>query len=303
MKLVDVLDSKSCVGNHVPVRVRPSANKKDISLRYLFYLWQIILFLRFHKYMKINKFNYSPILYNKISFGTTGRYYKSENGDEFGTNSWLFRDDIEWKTLARYEKNHFCNKNRVNIIQFASSDGSEAYTTIISLLENFPQKNAEKFFPIKAYDIDEEIVNAARSGYINTCLLDRINLQVNSDDYSKYFTDTKEILNIKRDVKLQNQKTLKASNILKNRVHFERADMYNILANLNDNSDTVLMCRNVLGYFENDRVEKFVKIVSNKLKQGSLFIIGEHDTTNSFIDRYLKENKFMYVFKHVYQKL
>lgn len=26
MKLVDVLDSKSCVGNHVPVRVRPSAN-------------------------------------------------------------------------------------------------------------------------------------------------------------------------------------------------------------------------------------------------------------------------------------
>ena len=25
MKLVDVLDSKSCVGNHVPVRLRPSA--------------------------------------------------------------------------------------------------------------------------------------------------------------------------------------------------------------------------------------------------------------------------------------
>ena len=36
MKLVDVLDSKSCVGNHVPVRVRPSANKKDLA-RGLFY--------------------------------------------------------------------------------------------------------------------------------------------------------------------------------------------------------------------------------------------------------------------------
>ena len=112
-----------------------------------------------------------------------------------------------------------------------------------------------------------------------------------------------EILNIKDDIKLQNQKTLKATNYLTNRVHFERADMYNILANLNDNSDTILMCRNVLGYFENDKIEKFVKIVSKKLNPGSLFIIGEHDTSNSFIDRYLKENKFMAVFKHVYQKL
>ena len=58
-----------------------------------------------------------------------------------------------------------------------------------------------------------------------------------------------------------------------------------------------------LGYFEDDKVEKFVKIVSNKLKQGSMFIIGQHDTSNSFIDRYLLENKFMKIFEHVYQKL
>lgn len=36
MKLVDVLDSKSCVGNHVPVRVRPSANKKTLNKECLF---------------------------------------------------------------------------------------------------------------------------------------------------------------------------------------------------------------------------------------------------------------------------
>ena len=238
-----------------------------------------------------------------IAFGTTGRYHKCPNGDEFGTNSWFFRDDMDWKRLARFEKQHFYNKNRVNIIQFASSDGSEAYTQIIALLENLPLKNAEKFFPIKAYDIDEEIVNAANSGKINTCLADRMNLQIHSDDYTKYFTETSEQLNIRDDIKLQNSKTLKVSNILRNRVHFERADMYNILAGMNDNSDTILMCRNVLGYFENDRVEQFVKIVANKLKTGSLFIIGEHDTKNSFIDKYLKENNFMQVFKHIYQKL
>lgn len=241
--------------------------------------------------------------HNKFTFGSCARFYTTSNGDEFGTNSWLFRDDIDWKRLAKYEKNHFADKNRVNIIQFASSDGSEAYTQIISLLENYPNKNSEKFFPIKAYDIDEEIVNAARSGLLNTNMVDRINLQINSDDYSKYFTNTNEILNIKNDLNLQSKKTLKATNLLKNRVHFERADMYNILAELNDNSDTILLCRNILGYFENDKVEKFVKIVSNKLKQGSMFIIGQHDTSNSFIDRYLLENKFMKIFEHVYQKL
>lgn len=79
--------------------------------------------------------------------------------------------------------------------------------------------------------------------------------------------------------------------------------MYNILAELNDNSDTILLCRNILGYFEDNKVEKFIKIVANKLKQGSLFIIGEYDTSNTFIDRLLLENKFMKVFEHVYQKL
>lgn len=150
--------------------------------------------------MKISKITNYQQYSNPISFGSCARFYKASNGDEIGTNSWLFRDDVDWKRLAKYEQNHFNNKNRVNIIQFASSDGSEAYTQIISLLENSPNTNPNKFFPIKAYDIDEEIVNAARSGLLNTNLVDRINLQINSDDYSKYFTDTNEILNIKNDL-------------------------------------------------------------------------------------------------------
>lgn len=261
------------------------------------------MFVFSKKYMKISKITNYQQYSNPISFGSCARFYKASNGDEIGTNSWLFRDDVDWKRLAKYEQNHFSNKNRVNIIQFASSDGSEAYTQIISLLENSPNTNPNKFFPIKAYDIDEEIVNAARSGLLNTNLVDRINLQINSDDYSKYFTDTNEILNIKNDLNLKSKKTLKATNLIKNRVHFERADMYNILAELNDNSDTILLCRNILGYFEDNKVEKFIKIVANKLKQGSLFIIGEYDTSNTFIDRHLLENKFIKVFEHVYQKL
>ena len=240
---------------------------------------------------------------NQPSFGTTGRYYKTKNGDEFGTNSWLFRDDVDWRRLARYEKNHFSSRDKVNIIQFASSDGSEAYTQIISLLENLPEKDSSKFFPIKAYDIDEESVNAAKSGKINTCYADRLSLQMNTDDYTKYFTETNEKLYIQDDIKLRAPKTFNVAKLLQSKVIFENSDMHDILGKITDNSNTILLCRNVLGYFENTKIENFVKMAANKLKQGSLFVIGGHDTKISNITTYLAENKFMQVFKNVYQKL
>ena len=103
--------------------------------------------------MKINSIN------NNLSFGSTNRRYIAKDGEEYGCNSWLFRDDMDWDRLAKYQISHFKDKEKVNTIMFAASDGSEAYTDIISLHES-PQKNKgiKKFFPIQAYDIDEEIL-------------------------------------------------------------------------------------------------------------------------------------------------
>lgn len=240
---------------------------------------------------------------NSVSFGTTYRNYINEKGEEFNTNSWLFRDDLDWKRLVKYENNHFKNLNRVNVVVLASSDGSEEYSKVMALSENLPEQDAEKFFPIKGYDIDYEMTRASNSGLLNTSLHDRMLLQIYCDDYEKYFKETQEKLIIKGDTPLQKQKTLKATNFIKDKVRFERADMYNVLNNLDDNSNTILMCRNVLGYFEDDKIEKFIKIVSNKLKQESLFIIGEHDTKCSFISRYLNENGFAKVMEHVYKRI
>lgn len=259
--------------------------------------------------MRINLLSSNCLYYTKRnkgsdevpSFGCAHRQYLSKNGDFMATNSWMFRDDVDWKRLASYEKWHFIDKKKVNIINIACADGSEAYTKIITLKERMGD-DAQKFLPIKAYDIDDEILNAANSGLLNTSQHDRLELQINTENYEDYFGETSEKLIIQGDTELKDKKTMKVKNSLKSAVRFEKADMYDVVKNINDDSNTILMCRNVLGYFEENKVESFVKLVSNRLKEGSLFIIGEHDTKNSQIVTYLGKNGFTKVMENVYKK-
>lgn len=87
-------------------------------------------------------------LYNKRpSFRSMSCDYKL-NGQEMGLYTWMFRDDVNWRKLALLESVNFSNKDKVNIIQFAPSDGSEGYTQILSLLLHSPE-DAEKFYRYK----------------------------------------------------------------------------------------------------------------------------------------------------------
>lgn len=249
--------------------------------------------------------SYKPLKTSKAatpSFGTNNRRYTNAIGDEIGCNTWLFRDDINWEKLAKFELKHFKDKPKVNIVQFACSDGSESYTKIMSLMEQATETSAKKFLPIRAYDIDEEILNAAKSGILNTCMLDRIELQIHTENYEDYFTRVPLFLNIKNDIELQSKKVLKAKKILTDNVRFEKADMYKKIKEINDNSDTVLMCRNILGYFENDKIENFVNLVAKQLKKDSIFVIGEHDVKNSNIKDLLNSKGFQEVMTNVYKR-
>lgn len=254
--------------------------------------------------MKINSIN------NNLSFGSTNRRYIAKDGEEYGCNSWLFRGDMDWDRLAKYQISHFKDKEKVNTIMFAASDGSEAYTDIISLHES-PQKNKgiKKFFPIQAYDIDEEILKAANSGYINTNLNDRVMIQMNTFDYNKYFdfSKTDKKLNIPNDYRVPcDARTLeatKAKEILTKNVKFNFGDMFKKILEINDNSNTMLFCRNILGYFEDNKIEEFIKLAQQKLKTESLFAIGNHDSVLFNIKECMEEHGFKEVFKNLFKRV
>lgn len=246
------------------------------------------------------KINFNPI--TKPVFTSNARRYNDSFGDTLGCNTWFFRDDVNWRELTEYELEHFKNKEKVNIIMFAASDGSEAYTKIISLLEKGYDK-VKKFFPIKAYDIDNVILKAAQSGLIKTTMIDRIELQMHCSHYEKYFERTDDRLEISNDISSNPTKILKAKGDLTKRVEFKYGDMFQKIKEINDNSDTILMCRNILGYFTNDKIESFVELAKNALKSGSLFVVGDHDSVLYNMEEIMEKFNFKQVIKNVYKKI
>ena len=239
---------------------------------------------------------------HNITFQSNGRRYKNSAGEDFGCYTRLFRDDLEWDKLAKYEVDHFKDKDKVNIVMFAASDGSEAYSKIISLFES--AKNCvKKFFPIKAYDIDDEIVNTAKSGYIKASENDVFEIMSRAENIDDYFSKTDKNIEIEGDAIAKRFKTIKAQDKLTSNVNFNKGDMFQEITKIKDESNTILMCRNILGYFLNDKMEEFVKLASDFLKKGSLFVIGNYDREHMNIDELIKKHNFENVFKNVYKKL
>lgn len=249
-----------------------------------------------------------PLPYN-LSFGTTSRSFINSDNRKVQTTTYMFREDLKWDEFSDYIVKHFKNKDKVNFIQFASSDGSEAYTQIISLLEK--HKNTDKFFPIQAYDIDKENVRAAQSGLLNIHRSDHNAMDALSIVLKKYLLATDHKLHLNNDIYVNLSddtkldfvvKTYKVSPTLTSRVNFHHADMFDVLKNLKDDSNTILMCRNTLGHFSTNRFREFIDLAAEKLKKGSLLVIGSFDTMFIQNERYIQGKGFVKVMDNVYRK-
>ena len=246
------------------------------------------------------------------SFGSNYRAYSTRNAKDpcsyslMETTTCMFRDDISWIALTKFLINHFKKAEKVQILNPACSDGSEAYT-LIMMIKELDNKNSQKYLPIKACDIDEEILRAANSGLIKTTKNDRIKIQTNIKDFTKYLKKTNENLNILNDTLCEkdsalNNKTLKVTDELKNSVEFKRNDLFNMLRGHKDNANTLLMCRNVLGHLTDREVRRFAELAHKKLDNKSVIVIGDFDRKHTDIDYYLREYNFKNVLRNVYVK-
>ena len=119
-----------------------------------------------------------------------------------------------------------------------------------------------------------------------------------------YFDDRYENANfsIKNDATINQRKIIKTKKSLRKEIEFEHKNVFDILNELEDNSNTVLMFRNALGHLMPREQQKFIELASEKLKSGSLLVIGDFDKRETNIEALLPEYGFTQVMKNVYRK-
>ena len=225
------------------------------------------------RYCPFNK----PFL-SKVNFASSDRAVYNRFGKLINANiTSFFRHDLDWDKVPEYLVNKYENSNQVNMINYACSDGSEAYSMAISLLKT-AGKDAKKFFPIKCYDIDESIVNQAKKGIIDINEYDKVILEEKlggSEEFDKCFVRHTYI----KDKYIVQDK-------LKNLVSFGLVDMVEHSANLPPN-DSVVMARNVWPYIPNSKQWRFASNLT-KLNQNSTLIIGQFDNAPKGSDSFIQ---------------
>lgn len=262
----------------------------------------------------LNNVNYSDPMQNRakwlfekesqadtVSFGSNGRIVKDAQGNMHRNVTLMFRDDFGWnweKFVESLDEN-FSKKDKVNVICQACSDGSEPYTLVISLLENLGEEKAQKFLPLIAKDFDDKILAGPQAGLINLSEKDIEQFKKRNIDFDKYFDESKDILIIENDFDKVPKKTYAAKAVLQKNIIFKQGDVFEDLRTLEDNSNTVFLFRNALEYLKDwDTVDRFLNLVDEKLKPGSVFLSGETQLSCApeYIDKTLKGKNFKYLF-------
>ncbi|MBR2386512.1 hypothetical protein IKA92_04365 [bacterium] len=237
--------------------------------------------------MRIQSIKYNS--YKPINFGTSRRtvyktgqgkiveqpfYDKSmefsncSNGQILVSNSTnFFRDDIDWAGFGHVLEELFPNDKKVNVYNFACSDGSEPYSLAITLIEDLGEERAKRYFPIRATDADPIIINTAKSGKIFAAGKDIENLkEMTKHKVDKYFYSKK----------VQGGYILEAKDILKNNIIFEKEDFATGLNNIKK-ENSLILCRNFWGYLGTEEIMECAKKLHKKIDETSIILIGDFD--------------------------
>ena len=175
----------------------------------------------------------------------------------------FFRDGLNfWNKLLDIIATKYKNVQKVNVFNYACSNGSEAYTFIMSLLSKFDNNFANKFFPILAKDYDHFAIKMANESSIPIS-------DTEFSDITK-FTNNQFLRFFGESQYFDEQETgyYSTSDELKSKVLFTQADILKDYKSINP-SNSIVFARNFWPYIDNDGTRiKFFKNLYEHLDKG-----------------------------------
>lgn len=237
--------------------------------------------------------SYNPKL-NPNFCSNSREMYDKEGCLMYRNTTVFFRPDLDWNKFGDYLVEKYKDADKVNVVCYACSDGSEPLSILMLLKERF-KDDYKKFTPIIAKDIDRSIVRSAQGEYVNMDYHDfkAIN-ELTGNKYDDYFVAPK------LDFGLGTVEVRKRPLLLKD-INFSVADITDDVASI-PSKNTILFCRNFWPYLESKREQaRLIENISSRLKDNCTLVIGDFDM-ESGVEQIIPTLEFKQVsgLKHVY---
>ena len=101
----------------------------------------------------------------------------------------IFRDDLLWDDFIKFLKFKYEDLKKVNVYNYACSNGSESFSLVMKMLSCLGKKDSEKFFPIIAKDVDSLAIENAKSNSIPIDWFEKSKINLHTDNnFAEYFT-------------------------------------------------------------------------------------------------------------------
>ncbi len=199
----------------------------------------------------------------------------------------LFRNPEMWNLLFReMGKRNIC-EDQVNIWHVGVSSGQEAYSLMVLLNELglFYKSN------ITGTDLNDKILKVAEKG---------IYKYTNLPDYLKNYIN---VLGKHNLMKIWNyfkfsktDGTITVNRELVKRIKYVKHDITKKV-NPNDFKYHIIMCRNLLIYFNHDTQKQILKFLCECLHEGGILVLGKHEGIFGELNSKFKKKGLIYIKK------
>ncbi len=205
----------------------------------------------------------------------------------------LFRDTLVWQQLLNRILLSVANKEAINIWHAGCSTGQEVYSMMIVL----DQLNMLDKANIYASDLNPDVLEKARSGNYSLRF------------HNEYIANFNKVFNVKPEDKYSNgfspmekyfttdasKDEIKMQEFLREKPVYKRSDLVKDENIFNVTFD-IIMCRNVIIYFNYELQNKVLQLFHRNLKDEGCLILGKHESIIGPCSR-LYENE-----EHFYRK-